>query len=118
MREGGRFSLAVQYANGFAADIDAFYTRGGIRMATEYHSHDIRPHLRLDDLLVEWTDCHYGGSRPWFVCPRKGCGRRAGAHSGLEKRLGEFDGEQHFKPVRFGNISLEQAKKMFNNIKR
>ena len=77
LREGGRFSLAVQYANGLAADIDAFYTRGGIRMAAEYHSHDIRPHLRLDDLLVEWTDCHYGGSRPWFVCPRKGCGRRA-----------------------------------------
>lgn len=23
-----------------------------------------------------WTPCHYGGRRPWFVCPR--CGQRAG----------------------------------------
>jgi hypothetical protein len=22
------------------------------------------------------TPCHYGGSRPWFVCPVDGCGRR------------------------------------------
>jgi len=25
---------------------------------------------------LEWTDCHYGGSRPWFLCPAQGCGRR------------------------------------------
>ena len=23
---------------------------------------------------LEWTACHYGGRRPWFLCPR--CGRR------------------------------------------
>lgn len=23
---------------------------------------------------IEWTRCNYGGSRPWFLCPR--CGRR------------------------------------------
>ena len=22
------------------------------------------------------TPCHLGGSRPWFICPAKGCGRR------------------------------------------
>jgi hypothetical protein len=77
LREGGRFSIAVEYANGPVADIDAFYARGGVRMAPAYHNRDKRPHLRLDDLLVEWTDCHYGGLRPWFICPRNGCGRRA-----------------------------------------
>jgi hypothetical protein len=25
-------------------------------------------------IFYEWTPCHYGGKRPWFVCP---CGRRA-----------------------------------------
>lgn len=25
-------------------------------------------------ILLEWTDCHYGGKRPWWVCP--GCDRR------------------------------------------
>ena len=25
---------------------------------------------------IEWTPCHYGGSRAWFRCPARGCGRR------------------------------------------
>ncbi len=25
---------------------------------------------------ISYTDCNYGGSRPWFICPAEGCGRR------------------------------------------
>lgn len=25
---------------------------------------------------VECTSCHYGGERPWFLCPEDGCGKR------------------------------------------
>jgi len=25
---------------------------------------------------LAWTPCNFGGSRPWFVCPGVGCGRR------------------------------------------
>lgn len=25
---------------------------------------------------LEWTPCHFGGSRPWFLCPISGCSRR------------------------------------------
>ncbi|WP_245537399.1 hypothetical protein [Thiocystis violascens] len=25
---------------------------------------------------LDWTNCTYGGSRPWFLCPATGCGRR------------------------------------------
>lgn len=25
---------------------------------------------------LDWTDCHLGGQRPWFLCPAFGCGRR------------------------------------------
>lgn len=25
---------------------------------------------------LAWTPCHFGGSRPWFVCPGRDCGRR------------------------------------------
>jgi hypothetical protein len=25
---------------------------------------------------IEWTRCNYGGERPWFRCPDRGCGRR------------------------------------------
>jgi hypothetical protein len=25
---------------------------------------------------LDWTACHLGGQRPWFICPASGCGRR------------------------------------------
>lgn len=25
---------------------------------------------------LDWTVCNFGGERPWFLCPVKGCGRR------------------------------------------
>ena len=27
-------------------------------------------------IRLSWTSCNYGGKRPWFICPGKGCGRR------------------------------------------
>lgn len=29
----------------------------------------------IQDIALQYTRCHYGGSRPWFTCPR--CDRRA-----------------------------------------
>jgi hypothetical protein len=29
----------------------------------------------LQRVVVAWTDCHFGGRRPWFIC--RSCGRRA-----------------------------------------
>jgi hypothetical protein len=25
---------------------------------------------------LSWTPCHFGGRRPWFLCPARDCGRR------------------------------------------
>lgn len=27
-------------------------------------------------VYLDWTSCHFGGQRPWFLCPARGCGRR------------------------------------------
>lgn len=27
-------------------------------------------------VYLDWTPCHFGGKRPWFLCPTRGCGRR------------------------------------------
>jgi hypothetical protein len=27
-------------------------------------------------VFLSWTPCRYGGARPWFICPARGCGRR------------------------------------------
>lgn len=31
--------------------------------------------FRID---ISWTPCHFGGARPWFICPAPGCGKRVG----------------------------------------
>jgi len=31
-----------------------------------------------EPVSLTWTRCNYGGARPWFLCPRVGCGRRVG----------------------------------------
>lgn len=28
------------------------------------------------NVALTWTDCYYGGGRPWFICPVKKCSRR------------------------------------------
>ena len=30
-----------------------------------------------EEIQLDWTTCHYGGRRPWFLCPGRSCGRRA-----------------------------------------
>jgi hypothetical protein len=36
-----------------------------------------RPPDHIDYTVpVVWTPCHFGGERPWFLCPGRGCGRR------------------------------------------
>jgi hypothetical protein len=27
-------------------------------------------------VYLDWTACNFGGQRPWFLCPARGCGRR------------------------------------------
>jgi hypothetical protein len=41
------------------------------RPSYEHSSTDLEYAIRL-----EWTPCHYGGTRAWFLCPARGCVRR------------------------------------------
>ena len=41
------------------------------------HRQDEEPWRSVEyPVLLEWTPCQFGGSRAWFLCPSKGCGRR------------------------------------------
>lgn len=40
-----------------------------------HHFNRLGEELRYSVALT-WTDCHYGGGRPWFICPIKKCSRR------------------------------------------
>ena len=44
------------------------------------YRHRIGPGDEWEDVQepvsLDWTDCNFGGERPWFICPEAGCGRR------------------------------------------
>jgi hypothetical protein len=63
---------------------------GSIRIAVEgsdrpervllLYRHRIGPGDKWEDVhepvSLDWTNCYFGGERPWFICPGAGCGRR------------------------------------------
>lgn len=54
-------------------------------------------------LKLDWTACHYGRERPWFLCPVAACGKRVGKlywKGGWQCRkcLGLVYGSQRQKP--------------------
>jgi len=45
-------------------------------LSYSHRGYDDSPEWKEYAVPLEWTPCHYGGSRPWFRCPASGCGRR------------------------------------------
>lgn len=39
------------------------------RSGEDWADHDV-------SIYLDWTGCNFGGRRPWFLCPVRGCGRR------------------------------------------
>ncbi len=58
--------------------------------------------LAEDVVTIDWTECNYGGSRPWFLC--LGCGRRVGI---LYGRRVKRDGSK--LPVRNRTLKCRQC---------
>jgi hypothetical protein len=64
----------------------------------------------LQRVAVAWTDCHFGGRRPWFTCD---CGRRAavlyaaGERFGCQRCQGLVYASQQESP-RYRNLSAAQ----------
>lgn len=72
LRPGLSFTLSWSWGGEPAASIGVFTNTDSIRLM--YGTKDGEQVDALVDL--DRTPCHYGGTRPWFLCPR--CGRRVG----------------------------------------
>ena len=87
----GRLDVRRHHGDSLLAPGQAFnwmWSRNGERMADigiTVHEHHVTLRYRSrhqggewEDkeypVALEWTDCHFGGQRPWFLCPC--CGRR------------------------------------------
>lgn len=48
------------------------------RVTLSYHDHTLTGDYKIASypVYLSWSPCHYGGQRPWLICPMPGCGRR------------------------------------------
>lgn len=76
LRPGERFVSSWYRDEREESSINVAVTESAVRLSytvglgTERRQ-DLSYEARLD-----WTPCHFGGARPWFICPGRGCGRR------------------------------------------
>jgi hypothetical protein len=64
------------------ASISMCASQGRVILSYRYRYDDDEWQAVEEPVLITWTPCHFGGSRPWFVCPGGvngvHCGRRVG----------------------------------------
>lgn len=79
LRAGVRFCGYLCNADGEkVASIDVWVEQEQVRLV--YRVQQVGSEGQDQDLVepvcLTWTGCHYGGQRPWFLCPGGSCGRR------------------------------------------
>jgi len=79
-REGylrpGRQSLISWTRNGQPAGSINLAVRQDRLILSYTYTHAGQSEEVREMVFIDWTRCHYGGTRPWLLCPR--CGRRVG----------------------------------------
>jgi|SRR6185437_5462055 len=83
LSRGGWLSPGAEFTSKWSRRGEVISSVGGRsesdRVVLTYrHQRNGEPWESLEYAIrIDRTRCHYGGSRPWFVCPGLGCGRRA-----------------------------------------
>ena len=58
------------------ASVGVLLTYGDVRITYRHKTHKGYWSDVANTVDLEWTDCHYGGQRPWFQCPSRCCSKR------------------------------------------
>ena len=74
LRQGSSGSLSWLRAGEKIGSVSFRYDEPWLILLYTYADRDASRSSSTESILVEWTPCNYGGSRPWLGCPA--CGRR------------------------------------------
>jgi len=65
-----------KYSCGLKMGILAVTTRQD-RLSLQYTAvNEQNRQCSSQSVAIDWTPCHFGGRRPWFVCPNESCDKR------------------------------------------
>ncbi len=82
------------------------------RLSLSYAAcHEQTRQLNPQSTTIVWTPCHFGGRRPWFLCPNEHCGKRVailyGPHSFLCR---------HCQGIAYQSQRENQLQRMFRKL--
>jgi hypothetical protein len=73
----GRYSNVTWSRNGeLTGNIGLRMEASRLFLSYRHSSHGSEWQSQDYPIVIDWTPCHYGGERAWFLCPARGCGRR------------------------------------------
>lgn len=73
---GCRFTWVWRYGAALAASIQVGARSDNVVLSYRHRNAGGRSEVVTYKVEITRTRCHLGGSRPWFICPARGCGRR------------------------------------------
>lgn len=56
--------------------VEVLYEESSVRLSYTYSQHGVDGIWEEYSIPITWSQCHFGGKRPWFLCRR--CNRRVG----------------------------------------
>jgi len=74
LRQGCTGSLSWLRGRETTGSVSFRYDEPWLILSYTYDDRGVPQSNHTESILLEWTPCNYGGSRPWFGCPA--CGRR------------------------------------------
>ncbi len=74
--DGQRFSAYWSIGLSASLHLTARVEAGCLVAQSSINSPENEPQKWSQTIFIDWTPCHFGGERPWFICPTRGCDKR------------------------------------------
>ena len=71
-----------------------------------------------ESVATEWTACHYGGRRPWFICPGSSAGVICGRRVAILHRAGRYFLCRHCYGLAYQSQSRGEAGRLMGKARR
>ena len=88
LRPGYSGSLSWSRGNEVTGSIRINVVEGFLKLNYRISAHGGNWEDVSQSIPIDWTPCNYGGKRPWFICPLRGCRRRVAVLYGAGKYFG------------------------------
>ena len=74
--DGRQFSVHWSFGQSISLELAVRVEVGCVVIKSCFDTGKSEPHEGSQTVFLDWTPCHFGGERPWLLCPIASCSRR------------------------------------------